>query len=86
MIKHTKKSGKTLISCLMGKIPYFRVFPLFLVCLVIKKSQLLKKPSMKFFLIQDLSSTHGEPKLLFYDYSWQIFFLQPIAEGNCDLN
>ena len=32
MTKHTKKSeksGKTLISCLMGKIPYFRVFPLF---------------------------------------------------------
>ena len=49
------------------------------------KSQLLKKPSMNFFLIQDLSSTHGEPKLLFYDYSWQIFFLQPIAEGNCEI-
>ena len=32
VIKHTKKmekSGKTLISCLMGKIPYSRVFPLF---------------------------------------------------------
>ena len=28
MTKHTKKSGKTLISCLMGKIHYFRVFPL----------------------------------------------------------
>jgi len=25
MTKHTKKSGKTLISCLMDKIPYFRV-------------------------------------------------------------
>ena len=32
-----------------------------------------------------MSSTHGKPKLLFYDYSWHIFFLQPIAEGNCDL-
>ena len=27
--KKMEKSGKTLISCLMGKIPYFRVFPLF---------------------------------------------------------
>ena len=26
--KKVEKSGKTLISCLMGKIPYFRVFPL----------------------------------------------------------
>jgi hypothetical protein len=24
-----EKSGKTLISCLMGKIPYFGVFPTF---------------------------------------------------------
>ena len=24
-----QKSGKTLISCLISKIPYFRVFPLF---------------------------------------------------------
>ena len=23
--------------------------------------------------------------MLFYDYSWHIFFLQPITEGNCDL-
>jgi hypothetical protein len=23
--------------------------------------------------------------LLFYDYSWHFFFLQPIAEGNCDV-
>ena len=29
MIKYASKSEKTLISCLMGKIPYFRVFPLF---------------------------------------------------------
>ena len=36
MPKKVEKSGKTLISCLMGKIPYFRVFTLFLVCLVIK--------------------------------------------------
>ena len=45
-----------------------------------------KKPQKaldKFFKTQDLSSTHGKPKLLFYDYSWNFFFLQPIAEGNC---
>ena len=27
--KKVEKSEKTLISCLMGKIPHFRVFPLF---------------------------------------------------------
>ena len=27
--KKVEKSGKTLISCLTGKIPYFRVFPFF---------------------------------------------------------
>ena len=47
------------------------------------KSQLLKKLSIKFFETQDLSSTNGKRKLLFYDYSWHIFFLQPITEGNC---
>ena len=49
------------------------------------KSQLLKKLSIKFYETQDLSSTNGKPKLLFYDYSWHIFFLQPITEGNCDI-
>ena len=44
---------------------------------------MLKKLSIEFFETQDLSSTHGKPKLLFYDYSWDFFFLQPIAEGNC---
>ena len=39
---------------------------------------------MKIFETQDLSGTHGKPKLLFYDYSCQIFFIQAIAEGNCD--
>ena len=48
------------------------------------KSQLLKKLSIEFYETQDLSSTHGKPKLMFYDYSWNFFFLQPIAEGNCD--
>ena len=47
------------------------------------KSQLLKKLMIKFYETQDLSSTNGKAKLLFYDYSWHIFFLQPIAEGNC---
>ena len=47
------------------------------------KSWLLKKLSLEFFETQDLSSTYGKPKLLFYDYSWNFFFLQPIAEGNC---
>ena len=28
---------------------------------------------------------NGKPKLLFYDYSWHFFFLQSIAEGNCEL-
>ena len=27
--KKVEKSGKTLISCIIGKIPYFSVFPLF---------------------------------------------------------
>ena len=48
------------------------------------KSRLLKKLSIEFYETQDLSSTQGKPKLLFYDYSWDIFFLQPIAEGNCE--
>ena len=47
------------------------------------KSQLLKKLSIEFYETQDLSSTHRKPKLLFYDYSCEIFFLQPIAKGNC---
>ena len=47
--------------------------------------QLLQKPSLEIFEIQDLSSTNGTPKLLFYGYSWHIFFLQPITEGNCDI-
>ena len=29
MTKYNKKTGETFISCLMGKIPYFRIFPLF---------------------------------------------------------
>ena len=50
------------------------------------KSQLLKKLSIKFCETQDSSSTNGKPKLLFYDYGCHIFFLQPIAEGNCEGN
>ena len=46
------------------------------------KSQLLKKPSIEFYETQDLSSPNGKPKLLFYDYSWHFFSLQPIAKGN----
>ena len=40
-----QKSGKTLISCLMGKIPYFRVFPLFggIICQMILFSNFLSK-------------------------------------------
>ena len=49
------------------------------------KSQLLKKLQIEFYETQDLSSTHGKPKLLFYDYSCNFFFLQPIAEGNCEV-
>ena len=47
MTKHTKKkvekSEKTLISCLMGKIPYFSVFPLFggIICEMILFSNVL---------------------------------------------
>jgi hypothetical protein len=48
------------------------------------KSQLLKKLSIEFFETQDLSSTNRKPKLFFYNYSWHFFFLQPIAEGNCE--
>ena len=40
---------------------------------------------MEIFETQDLSSPNGKPKLLFYDYSCHFFFLQPIAEGNCEL-
>ena len=47
------------------------------------QSALLKKLSIEFYETQDLSSTNGKPELLFYDYSWHIFSLQPIAEGNC---
>ena len=39
------------------------------------KLQLLKKLSIEFYKTQDLSSTHGKPKLLFYDYSCNFFFL-----------
>jgi hypothetical protein len=41
--KSGKKSGKTLTSCLMGKIPYFRVFPLFggIICQMILFSNVL---------------------------------------------
>ena len=39
---------------------------------------------IEFYEIQDLSSPNGKPKLLFYDYSCYFFFLQPIAEGNCE--
>ena len=49
------------------------------------KLHLLKKPSLEFFETQDLSSTHEKPKLLFHDYSCNFFFLQPIAEGNCEI-
>ena len=48
------------------------------------KSQLLKKLFIEFYETQDLSSTNGKPKLLFYDYSCYFFSLQAIAEGNCD--
>ena len=41
--KKVEKSGKTLISCLMGKIPYFRVFSLFggMICHIILFSNFL---------------------------------------------
>ena len=41
--KKVEKSGKTLISCLMGKIHYFRVFPLFggIICQMILFSNVL---------------------------------------------
>ena len=42
------------------------------------KSQLLKKPLIEFYETQDLSSTHGKPKLLFYDYSRDFF-----SPANC---
>jgi hypothetical protein len=38
------------------------------------KLQLLKKPSIEFYETQDLSSTNGKPKLLFYDYTCQKIF------------
>ena len=34
---------------------------------------------------QDLNSPNGKPKLLFYHYSCQFFFLQSVAEGNCEV-
>ena len=37
------------------------------------KSQLLKKPSIEFYEIQDLDSPNGKPKLLFYGYNWDFF-------------
>ena len=37
--------------------------------LTVLKSQLLKKLLIEFYETQGLSSTHGKPKLLFYDYS-----------------
>ena len=41
--KKVEKSGKNLISCLMCKIPYFRVFPLFggIICQMILFSNFL---------------------------------------------
>ena len=41
--KKVEKCGKTLISCLMGKIPYFRVFSLFggIICQIILFSNVL---------------------------------------------
>ena len=41
--KKVEKSEKTLISCLMSKIPYFRVFPLFggIICQMILFSNFL---------------------------------------------
>ena len=43
------------------------------------KSHLLKKLLIKNFETHDISSPNGKPKLLFYDYSCQFFFLQPIG-------
>jgi hypothetical protein len=45
------------------------------------KSQLLKKPLIEFYKTQDLSSTHGKPKLLFYDYSCEFFFSSQSPRG-----
>ena len=44
------------------------------------KSQLLKKPSIEFYETQDLSSTHGKPKL-FFDYSYCFFFSSQSPRG-----
>ena len=43
--KKVEKSGKNLISCLMCKIPYFRVFPLFggIICQMILFSNFLSQ-------------------------------------------
>ena len=81
----------------MGKIPYFRVFPLFggIICQMIlfsnflskffnRKWQLLKKLSIEFYETQDLSSTHEKPKLLFYDYSCDFFFSSQSPRGTVD--
>ena len=48
MIKHTKKSGKTLISCLIGKIPYSKVFPLFGGTYNMSSSRIMKHPEEAF--------------------------------------
>ena len=45
------------------------------------KSQFLKKPLIEFNEIQDLSSPIGKPKLLFYDYSWCLFFSSQSPRG-----
>ena len=47
------------------------------------KSQLLKKPLLEFYKILDLSSPRIRQKYLFNTLCCDIFFLQPIAEGNC---
>ena len=41
--KKVENSGKTLISCIIGKIPYFSVFPLFggIICQLILFSNVL---------------------------------------------
>ena len=48
------------------------------------KSQLLKKLWIEFYKILDLSSPNIRQKYLFYAFGCNFFFLQPIAEGNCD--
>ena len=68
--------GQTLFQAL-----YLEIKPLKSTLGKTLKSQLLKKLSIEFYETQDLSSTHGKPKLLFYDYSCCLFFPSQSPRG-----